>query len=560
MTTTADVIADALIAHGTTHAFGLMGDGNMHLIEPMAARGIKIVEVRHESNAVAMAEGYAWSSGRTGVATVTHGPGLTHTATSLVVAARNRSPIVVLAGETPSGYSGAQEFDQQPFVTACEAEYRLIGPDDDGGLVVATALRDAARYRRPIVVGIPADLLHTDPGAGEGLRSIIEERTATDADSEAAAAGLLEVLASSVRPVLLAGRGVIESGTRDLVVRVAEQFGAALATTLPAKGLFDGHPQNLGIAGGLSDPEAERIFVAADVVIGIGSTIGSSTTRGGRLFPDAQVFRLDVRADESLRPTDAHLVLGEARHTLVELVDQTGTPGDPRQPWFRPISPWPANWSSDLDQYVPAIPKGTVDPRRAVIELDAFLPEDALIVIANGHSSGFASALLRGGGARTTLLAQGFGSIGQGMTTAIGVALGAPDRRVVVFEGDAGYMMHAQELDTAVRSGVRLTAVVFNDEALGTEYHRLAEDEGAADLAVVPARGIAALAEAVGAHAARVTEESAVASVLETALAERFAVVELVTARTVESRHLRWRRLPAPEPVAQPELSTGGRA
>jgi len=536
-----------------------MGDGNMRLIEPIAARGIQVVEVRHESNAVAMAEGYSWSSGRTGVATVTHGPGLTHTATSLIVAARNRSPVVLLAGETPSGYTGAQEFDQQAFVTACEAEYRLVGPDDDGGFVVATALRDAARWRKPIVVGIPADLLHAQPGASEGLRSNLEERLATDADSEAAAAGLLEVLASSVRPVLLAGRGVVESGTRDLVVRVAEQFGAVLATTLPAKGLFDGHPQNLGIAGGLADPEAERVFVSADVVVGIGSTIGASTTRSGRLFPEAETYRLDRRADAPVRPTDAHLVLGEARRVLTELAEQADAIGDRRRPWFRPISPWPSNWASDFEQYAPNIPEGTVDPRKAVIELDAILPDDALIVIANGHSSGFASALLRGSGPRTTLLAQGFGSIGQGMTTAIGVASGAPDRRVVVFEGDAGFMMHAQELDTAVRAGVRLTAVVFNDEALGTEYHRLAADDGQAELAVIRAPGIAEFAIAAGAYAARAASLADVAPALKAALAEKFAVVELTTARSVESRHLRWRRLPAPEPV-HTQLSKGGRS
>lgn len=557
MTTTAEAIARAVTAHGTTHVFGLMGDGNMHLIESIGAQGVRIVDVRHESSAVAMAEGYAWSSGRAGVATVTHGPGLTHVASSLVVAARNRSPAVVLAGETPSGYTGAQEFDQQAFATACEAEYRLVGPDDDGGAVVAVALRDAERIRRPIVVGVPADLLRSEPGVGAGSRSIIEERTATTADSEAAAAGLFEVLSGAVRPVLLAGRGVIESGTRDAMIRVAEQFGAALVTTLPAKGLFDEHPQNLGIAGGLSDPEAERVLVSADVVIGIGTAVGSSTTRGGKLFPNANIYRLDIRAGDPLRPSSARLVLGEARHVLTELIARAEEAGDRRDIWFPKVSAWPANWAGELEEYTPEIPEGTVDPRLAVIDLDDVLPDDALIVIANGHSSGFASALLRGGAPRTTLFAQGFGAIGQGMTTAIGVALGAPDRSVVVFEGDAGFMMHAQELDTAVRSGARLTTVVFNDEALGTEYHRLAAEHGEAELAVVPASGITEFAAAAGAHATRVTSAADVTPALRAALSERLAVVELVVSRSVESRHLRWRRLSAPEPVRS-EQSAGG--
>nr|WP_274636525.1 thiamine pyrophosphate-binding protein [Microbacterium bovistercoris] len=558
MRTNAEVIADALFDHGTRHTFGLMGDGNMHLIGTMAARGIEIVEVRHESNAVAMAEGYAMSSGRTGVATVTHGPGLTHIATSLVVAARNRSPIVILAGETPSDYTGAQQFDQQAFVAACEAEYRLVGPDDDAGRIVAMALRDAMERSGPVVVAIPSDLLQLQPGRGEGTRRKVEVALATTADSEAAAAGLFEALASAARPVILAGRGVIESGTSDLIVRLAEQFGAALATTLPAKGLFDGSTLDLGIAGGLSAPEAERVFAAADLVIGVGTTIGSSTSRGGRLFPHAQVYRLDMRAGDRARRSDAHLVLGEARHVLTQLVDQAVATGERREPWFMPLSPWPGNWAEELVSYSPDLPPGTVDPRRAVIDLDAVLPDDALIVIANGHSSGFASALLRGGRPRTTLLAQGFGAIGQGLTTALGVAVGAPDRQVVVFEGDAGFMMHAQELDTVARSGARLTVVVFNDEALGTEYHRLVVDDGSSQLAMVPACGIAELAHAAGAHSTRVTSGGGVVPAVNDALSARFGVVEIMTARTVESRHLRWRRMPAPEPLARPEFATGG--
>jgi acetolactate synthase I/II/III large subunit len=550
MTTNAASVAEALRQYGTTHLFGLMGDGNMHLFVEVAAAGIDIVEVRHESASIAMAEGYGWSSGRVGVASVTHGPGLTHMSTSLVVAARNHSPLVVLAGETPSGYAGAQAFDQRRFVEACEALYRSVGPDDDAGVVVRNALTEAASARRPIVVGIPADLLERDAGRTTPL-AVSQPAPISAQQNAAAADDLLDAIARSRRPVLLAGRGVVASGSAALVEEIADRLGAPLSVTLPAKGMFDGHPNDLGIAGGLSNPQAERVFADADLVLALGTNAGASTTRSGLLFPDAVVLRLDDRTGSPDRPTASLRVLGEASAVLTLVVERLRE-DSARSRWFTPIDPWPTHWDEELESFRPEIPDGTLDPRHAAIALDPLLPDDAIIVIANGHCSGFASGLLHGTRDRTVFLAQGFGSIGQGLTSAIGVAFGAPERRVVLFEGDAGFMMHAQEVDTLARSKAPLTAIVFNDEALGTEYHRLQHEPHGGALAIVPADGIAPVVAALGLHAERVTANDDVVPAVLRALDERSAVVELRTARTVESRHLRWRHLdemqtPAPQ-------------
>jgi len=545
--THAQSVSRVVAEHGCTHLFTLMGDGNMHLVLALAEAGVEIVEVRHESAAVAMAEGYGWSSGRVGICSVTHGPGLSHTATSLLVAARNRSPLVLLAGETPAGYTGAQLFDQRHLVEACEAVYRPVTAHDDAGSVVAAAIAEAARDRRPVVVGIPADLIDATV---ETTHTVEADPAPTMLDVEvhaAAAAQLVEKLRSAKRPVLLAGRGVMASGSAALVRELAELTGAALSTTLPAKGMFDGHPLDLGIAGGLSHPDAEPVFRDADLVVALGAGAGASTTRSGQLFPDARLVRLDTVLDRDQAAVGGNDVRlrGEAHATLTRVV-ATLRSQEPTEPWFHPARPLPDCWSAELDDYQPKLAPGTVDPRHAVLALDQALPEDAVIVVSNGHCSGFASALLRTPAPRSFHLAQGFGSIGQGLTTAVGVALGAPDRHVVVIEGDAGFMMHAQDLDTAVRAGARVTAFVLNDEALGTEYHRLKAGPDTGALAVVPTPRIADVATAMGALGRQVSDLAELGDAARDALAAPTAVVEIRTSRTVESRHLRWRRIPVP--------------
>ncbi|GAA3626077.1 thiamine pyrophosphate-binding protein [Nonomuraea rosea] len=534
--THAQAFAEAIAETGCTHVFSLMGDGNMHLLIALRRRGVDIVEARHESAAVAMAEGYGWSSGRTGICSVTHGPGLTHVATSLVVAARNHSPLVLIAAETPAGYQGAQSFDQASFAAACEAVYRRMMPGESPAGVLGEAIALARAELKPVVLGVAADLL-ASPVHGTAAATEMPRVHATPPrpDGAAAAERLAQLLAESARPVLIAGRGAMDDVSPGLMRTLAERFGAGLATTLPAKGLFGGHFLDLGIAGGLAHPAAERVLRRADLVVAIGAAMGRSTTQSMRLFADAHIVKV-VRDHEG--EGKAESLHGDAAQTLRQVVALTQSATGDRQPWFIPVGLSSDCWQEDLRDYAPPIPDGTVDPRRALVDISEHIPEDANVVISNGHCSGFAAAFVPAPARGRFYTAQGFGSIGQALTTAIGVALGAPGHKTVVFEGDAAFMMHAPELDTAARAGANLTVFVLNDQALGTEYQRLKLEGGDADAALVPPPDVAVLAGALGARHATIAAEDAQTLAAE-ALAPGLAVADVRTARSVLSRHLR---------------------
>ncbi|MGN9836664.1 thiamine pyrophosphate-binding protein [Nonomuraea sp. H19] len=312
--THAQAFAEAIAETGRTHVFGLMGDGNMQLFIALRCRGVRVVEVRHESAAVAMAEGYGWSSGRTGICSVTHGPGLSHVATSLLVAARNRSPLVVIAAETPAGYQGAQTFDQASFVASCEAVYRRMTPGESPAEVLGDAITLAQDESKPVVLGVAADLLASPVDGPTAARPAGQPRAMpTGRDDGAAAERLSDLLATSARPVLIAGRGAMDGVSPNLMRTLADHFGAGLATTLPAKGLFDGHRLDLGIAGGLAHPAAERVLRRADLVVAIGATMGRSTTQSMRLFADAHVVKV---VNDSSSTGKVETLRGNAAGTL----------------------------------------------------------------------------------------------------------------------------------------------------------------------------------------------------------------------------------------------------
>jgi thiamine pyrophosphate-dependent acetolactate synthase large subunit-like protein len=538
--TVAAELARAIAAIGCRHVFALMGDGNMGLVIACDETGLEIVEVRHEAAALAMAEGYCWSTGPIGVCTVTHGPGLTQLATPLVVAARNRSSVLVIAGEVPERYSGAQRFGQEGFVLACEAEYLRLQDGEAAAAAVWGAAERAVKSRGPVVLAVPADALAA-PAAHETEPSTpprLEPPTrASAAQSESAAALLREALTASARPVIVAGRGLTREHV-PAVVALADRLGTALTTTLPAKGLFSGHPSDLGVCGGLSHPAAQRLLHEADLVLGLGTSLGRSTTRGGALFPAARIIRLVDEAPATV-PADQELVLGEVGATVAALIGEAAGLGPAREPWFQPPGPPSRCWEEDLNDHAPPIPAGAVDPRLVLKAIDRVVSEDAIVVMSNGHCSGFVAAFVDAPSPERWFTAQGFGSIGQAFTTAIGVALGAPGRKVVAFEGDAAFMMHLAEVETAARAGADVTLFVLDDDALGTEYQRLEEAGDRADLAIVPTADLAVAARGLGARSARIDQLGDAEETIAQALAPGLAVIDVRIARSVRSRHMR---------------------
>ncbi len=485
-----DMLAEAFHAEGTRLHFTLLGDGNMHWATALERMGCTMIHARHEHCAVSMAIAAANARDEVGVASVTCGPGLTQIMTALATAVRARIPLVVFAGEAPlrqAWYN--QQIDQAPFVTATGALY--IGahwparmPDQ-----VREAFFIARQERRPVVLGVPFDLQAQpapDLPAPAPSATLIPQIGRMMPDP-AHLAQVADAVAAAQRLVVIAGRGAKSSGAAAACVDLADQRGGLLATTLPVRGLFHDHDFDLGVAGGFSSDTARAAFAKADLVVAVGASVTHHTSDGGKLWPKARVVQIDSR------PVGFH----QGRQVADLYLQADAKAGVEALIAALPASPAPAEFrSNDLAERLRTAPvdatpfptrPGLLDPREVIRKLDALLPKDWEMVNASGHCSYF-TAHMRGRPADHFHTIREFGAIGNGLSYAIGVAAAKPGRPVVLFDGDGGFLMHAQELETVQRHGLPILLCLLNDGAYGSEIHKLRSD-GLPDAGAVFGRG-----------------------------------------------------------------------
>jgi len=472
-----DMLARAFAAEGCEVLFTLMGDANMYWSEAMShLPGMQVINARHEHCAVAMADGYARATGKVGVASTTCGPGFTQIMTALTIAARAGVPLVVFAGDSPIAASYyIQQIDMAPLALATGAHYIPVRTIDRALDNVREAFHTAALERRPVVLSVPMDLQkqawpYMDDYTPSAELLPAPQRPLPD---PAIVDRLVGMIAEAERPVIIAGRGAKLSGARGAIEALAEATGALLATSLQAKGMFEGNPYALDIAGAFSSDFARERFAEADLVIGVGVGLGAYTTESGYLYPNARTVQIDINPRglwQGLRTADLHIRADAqaAAEAVTARLRQRGVarPGFRNAEMARLIA-------ADLpDSKEFPVEPGTVDPRKVILELDAIVPKDWDIVIGGGHYFGIALTHMRGRPPERYHVVSDFGAIGNGLPAAIGVAAARKDGKVLLIEGDGSLLMHVQELETIRRQGIRLLMAIINDGGYGAEIHK----------------------------------------------------------------------------------------
>jgi len=503
-----DVVARSVLDAGGDVAFGVVGSGNFTVTAALVAGGGRFVAARHEGGAACMADAYARVTGRLGVCSVHQGPGLTNAMTGIAEAAKSRTPLIVLAGDTPaSALRSNFRIDQAAMVEAVGATADRVYGSATALQDVRRALRRALVERRTVVLMLPLDVQGEECAWSDG--SVGE--VAAPAPDATAVAALADLLQAARRPVLLAGRGAVLAGAGAALDRLAVRTGALLATSAMGHGLFAGHPWNLGISGGFASPLALELLPQADAIAAFGARLTRWTTRQGALIRGA-VAQVDVELEE-LGPVDVP-VLGDARASAEAVLAELERRGHRADGWRddglrsaiagRRWRDEPFDDASDAEH---------VDPRALSIALDDLLPAERTVVVDSGHFMGFPPMYLAVPDAAGFVFTQSFQSIGLGLANAIGAAIARPDRLTVAALGDGGALMAAQELETAVRLRLPLLAVVFNDAAYGAEVHHFGPHGHDLGIVRFPDTDIAALARGAGAEAITVRAVSDLAPV-----------------------------------------------
>ncbi len=460
-------ISRAVSDHGVDTMFGLMGDANLFMVDSFVRDcGGRFVPAAHEGSSVLMALAYAHVAGKVGVATVTHGPALTNCITALTEGARGHTPMVLLAGDTPvANPRHLQGIDQRELVKATGAGFEQMRAPETVSMDVARAFYRAQVEHRPIVLNMPADYMWLE------VNHEVKVLDVFTAPGGVAQGGILDeaigMIASARRPLILAGGGAVAA--REQLIKLADRLEAPLATTLKAKGLFNSHPYNIDIFGTLSTPAAYELIAQSDCIVCFGTGLHDFTTDHGKLMKDKRIIQVDVE------PT----AIGGGLHPDAALVADAGLTAETILYWLNEAEIPPSGFTRELDIKTltahPVGPNKTADGRinyvYALERLEAVLPKNRVLVTDGGRFMTEVWCRISVPDPQSFVGTPNFGSIGLGLQEAIGAGLAVPDRPVVLFIGDGGFMMGGiNEFNTAVRLGLDLIVIVANDSAYGAEH------------------------------------------------------------------------------------------
>lgn len=462
MTTVADQVGTLLAGLGVGHAFGVVGSGNFHVTNALRTGGVPWTSARHEMGATTMADAFARTSGEVAVVTLHQGCGLTNALTGVGEAAKSRTPLLVLAAET-AGSAVRSNFrvDQDALARAVGAVPERVHSPASAAADVVRAYGICRDQRRTVVLNLPLDVQAAPAAEAPPPAPTTWRAPRPDAASVAELARLLE---GAQRPVFVAGRGA--RGARAELEALADRCGALLATSAVASGLFTGSPWSLGISGGFSTALAAELITDADVIVAWGASLTMWTTRHGDLTARAALVQVDDTAEAlgAQRPI-ALGVLGDVAATARDALEATGTSAGYRCDAI----------GERLRAHGPDVPDevvaGRIDPRVLSAALDELLPAERTVAVDSGNFMGYPAAYLAVPDEAGFCFTQAFQSIGLGLATGIGAALARPERLPVAACGDGGFLMGISELETAVRLGLGMVIVIYDDAGYGAEFH-----------------------------------------------------------------------------------------
>jgi len=518
----AEAVGRALAGLGVDRVFGVVGSGNFHVTNALVEGGARFVAARHEAGAATMADAYVRVSRTVAAVSVHQGCGLTNALTGITEAAKSRTPLLVIAAEATAPQSNFF-VDQVAIATAVGAVPERIGSPETAVADAARAFRRAVAERRTVLLNLPLDVqaapcpdaalaIPPEPAPAWVPRSTpAAVRPPADAVRE-----LARLLARAQRPVFVAGRGARLAGARASLERLADACGALLATSAVAKGLFHGSPWSLDVSGGFATPLAAELIGGADLIVGWGCALNMWTTRHGKLIgPGATVVQVDVDPDAVGAHCRVDLgVVGDVDLTARAAADEL----DARSAAGAALAAAPDGRahsdrgyrSADLRERIAAegswrdVPYSDesdgsrIDPRTLTVGLDDRLPPERVVAVDSGNFMGYPSMFLSVPDDDGFCFTQAYQSIGLGLATAIGAALARPDRLPVAACGDGGFLMSIAELDTAVRLGLPLVVVVYNDAAYGAEVHHFGPDGFPLSTVTFPDTDIAAIGRGFG--------------------------------------------------------------
>ena len=468
-----EAVYRVLKANGIDTVFGLLGGSMMELYDAIYEGGeIAYVGARDERAAGHMADAWARMTGKPGVVLGAQaGPGVVNIVTAVAEAQQAYSPLVVIAGaitRADQGKDTFQEIDQVALFTPI-AKRSLMATDPTR---LAPMLEDAIRLantgrRGPVVLHVPRDLFAADvPTVDPAPVNIARPGPAAPPDITAIAA----LLSQAKRPVIFAGGGFKWGTGRAALTTLAEKLEVpVVASTGHADVMRYGHPWFAGQAGPRGNRVASRLTKEADVMLVLGARLGFNSTFHSHYYvgETTRIAHVDIEGSAVGRYFPAEIAAqADARLTAEALGDIATRPAceDWREAFRADMGSLAAERADEA-----ALETLPMHPRRALAEIRATLPEDAIVTLDTGNTCLQAADRLAHYAPMSLITPLDFGLVGFGLAAAIGAKAAAPDRPVVAIMGDGAVGYTMIEIQTAIQHDLPITIIVLDNQAWGAE-------------------------------------------------------------------------------------------
>jgi acetolactate synthase I/II/III large subunit len=459
-----DVFVECLEAEGVQHVFGIPGEETLDLNESLSRSSIEFVPVRHEQGGAYMADVYGRLTGRAGVCLGTLGPGALNLVTGVADAFLDRAPLVSLTGQ---GDLERMHKESHQYVDLLRVmrpitkwNARLSDP-----AIIPEVVRKAfkvAEGEKPGAthIELPEDVMAADTD-GEPLPRRRQARP------EPAARELLkaaDIVRGAIDPVALAGNGVVRGHAAPALREFVRATGIPVAETFMGKGLLSAdHPKALGTVGLQTGDYTMAGFDEADVVLAIGYDLVEHSPEHWNPKRDKRIICIDSVPAE----TDAYFMpevelVGDIYNVLTRLAEECRhVPHEGGSARLRDLVLGRFEQAGEDDHFPVQPPRALYDIRRALGR------EDILISDVGLHKLWIAR-MFPAYEPNTVLIANGLAGMGFALPAAIAAKLVHPERKVVAVNGDGGFLMNSQELETAVRLGTPFVSVIWENNSYGS--------------------------------------------------------------------------------------------
>jgi acetolactate synthase-1/2/3 large subunit len=484
--TGAQIVIESLIEQGVDIVFGYPGGTVLNIYDELYKHRDRIrhILVSHEQHAAHAADGYARSTGKTGVCIATSGPGATNLITGIATAYMDSIPLVAITGNVPTGILGKdsfQEVDIRGISMPIVKHNWIVKHVENLAEVIREAFELASSGRPgPVLIDIPKDLTalsaewspHASAGEIKDLAlsaraKRLEERTTrvrfTDEDIAAAA----KMIREAGRPLLYAGGGVISSGAEEELVALAEKLNAPVALSLMGIGSIPkDHRLCTGLIGMHGTVASNKAAQKADLLIAIGARFSDRVTSSADTFAKtAKVIHFDIDPAEVGKNIETHAwVIGNLKDTLKALLSKL--PARLKTEWDGEIDKWKTHLPQTYTHEV-TFAKNALHPRFIIEETAKALGPQTIAVTDVGQHQMWTAQFFPAEKPRSFISSGGLGTMGFGLGAACGAKAANPSKPVVLFTGDGSFRMNCAEMATLTNNKIPVLIIIFNNGVLG---------------------------------------------------------------------------------------------